>query len=118
VDLRFGGEQRGGAGLVGGVDRGGVDAQLARGAGDLDASAADQGVGAAQGGDVEARLAVIVDRGVGGAVVPGPGAGGRLDLAAVEGGEDVREVVDGGPEVVAALGHVLGSAVAAGAGVT
>src|SRR5690606_35525065 len=64
------------------------------------------------------RLAVVVSWGFCGAVVPGPGAGGRLDLAAVEGSEDVGEVVDGRPESVAALGHVLGRAVAAGAGVT
>jgi hypothetical protein len=62
VDLGLGGEEVGGEGLVGGVDCGEAEERLAPRAGRLGAAAADQRVGAAHRGDVEAGPALVVVR--------------------------------------------------------
>ncbi len=76
VDLGLGGQEVGGERLVPGVDRREMGQRLAPGPRDLDAAAADQGVGAAQRGDVQTGQTLVgVRRGFRGAVVPCPLAG-------------------------------------------
>ena len=116
VDRRLGGEQRRGLGLAVGEEHGVVGERLAPRAGDLRGPAAEERGRAAQRVGVEARRAVLVLGGIGGAVVPGEGAARRGD--ALQAGEDARELVGGGPQGIAALEHLLWHATAVVAGVT